>query len=276
MRADLHIHSYFSDGKYAPADIVRYASHNHVRIISLTDHDTIAGLPEARQAIRLYDTMTFIPGAEFSTFFGEDELHILGYGIDERHPGILHLLERVQENRTKRLNRILTRLQDAGIQLTVEDVQNGHQAACLGRMHIAHSLSEHGHVRNVREAFDRYLSYDARLITCVEADFVPAPQAIEIILEAGGIPVFAHPTIALFDKYIHALIESGLQGVEVFKGSRASVEEFYLETVTKDKGLLLTGGSDWHGHNPAHGLGRFYVDSSKIQPFLQAVKNTMG
>jgi len=105
----------------------------------------------------------------------------------------------------------------------------------------------------------------------VPKDFIPPQQAIQIILEAGEIPVFAHPTIDLFDRHIDTLIAFGLQGVEIFKVSRSAIEEFYLETVVKDKKLLITGGSDWHGYNQVQNLGNFYVDSGRIQPFLQAV-----
>lgn len=271
MRADLHIHSYFSDGKYSPSEIIRYAAQNKLDIISLTDHDTIAGLQEAKHAVQAYGTIKFVSGVEFSTFLDEDELHILGYGIDETHPKMLQFLEHVQINRRNRLFRILERLRQLGIGLTIEDVRNEHHTVTLGRLHIAHVLVERGHVRTIREAFDRYLSYEAKVIEYSAADFVSSHQAIEMILEAGGVPVLAHPTISLFDRYIDTLVEIGLQGVEVFKGSRSSIEEFYLETVVKDKGLLLTGGSDWHGYNPIHSLGRFYVNSVKIQPFLDAV-----
>ena len=109
-------------------------------------------------------------------------------------------------------------------------------------------------------------------MTYSQTEFVSSQKAIEIILEAKGIPILAHPTIALFDRYIDVLIEFGLQGIEVFKGSRPSIEEFYLETVAKDKRLLTTGGSDWHGYHPTLGLGSFYVDASRIQPFLEKVE----
>jgi predicted metal-dependent phosphoesterase TrpH len=138
-------------------------------------------------------------------------------------------------------------------------------------MHIARLLMKRGYVRTVREAFDRYLNYETQVIEHSCTDFVSSQEAIAMILEAGGIPVLAHPTIALFDQHIDMLVESGLQGVEVFKGTRTSIEEFYLETVVKDKRLFVTGGSDWHGYHHTLNLGSFYVDSERIQPFLKAV-----
>lgn len=271
MRVDLHIHSNFSDGKYPPAKIVEYAVRSKLGVIALTDHDTIKGLQEAKKAIQQFSFLKLIPGVEISTWLDNDELHILGYGIDDTHPGLLQLLEKAQANRKKRITRILEILRTNGIRIPVEEVKNGFRAVSLGRMHVACALINRGYVQTVREAFDRYLSYDTGMIERVTSNFIPAHRAMELILDAGGIAVLAHPTIELFDRYIDTLKEYGLGGVEVFKGTRSAIEEFYFETVGKDKGLLLTGGSDWHGHHAAHNLGSFYVNSERIQPFLKAV-----
>ena len=271
MKVDLHIHSYLSDGKYSPTAIVEHAARHKLDIISLTDHDTTDGLQEAKRAVHIQGSITLIAGVELSTYLNDDELHILGYGIRETHPGLKQLLANAQNNRKMRVCRILECLQHVGIQLTIEDVKNGYSTVSLGRMHIARLLIKRGHVRTIREAFDRYLSYETNVIEQSPNDFVSSQCAIEIILEAGGIPVFAHPTITLFDRHIDVLIDAGLQGVEVFKGTRSSIEEYYFETVGKDKGLLATGGSDWHGHHHTQHLGNFYVDSERIQPFLHAI-----
>jgi predicted metal-dependent phosphoesterase TrpH len=271
MRVDLHIHSSRSDGKYSPSKIVEYSVKNRLDVISITDHDTIEGFREARKATRTVGSIELVSGVEFSTWLDHDELHILGYGIDETHPGLLHLLEIAQVYRKKRMHNILKKLSSIGIQISVEDVKNKHSSVSLGRMHVACVLIERGYVRTVREAFERYLSYEANLIKQATSDFISSGQAVEIILEAGGIPVLAHPTIKLFDQYIDVLIECGLKGVEVFKNTRTSIEEFYLETVVRDKGLLVTGGSDWHGYHFTRPLGSFYVESGQIQPFLKAV-----
>ncbi|MBD3309114.1 hypothetical protein GF339_22125 [candidate division KSB3 bacterium] len=271
MKVDLHIHSYLSDGKYSPSQIVAYSVQRHLDVIALTDHDTIAGLREARETLRQYP-ISFVPGVEFSTSISEDELHILGYGIDETYPAMIEFLARAQASRRKRVCRILHRLEQAGIRIGLEELRNGASPVSVGRMHIARLLLKRGHVRTIREAFERYLSYKTKFVERSPADFISSQKAIELIRAAGGIAVFAHPTIALFDRYIDPLIEAGLQGVEVFKGTRPSIEEFYLETVVQDKGLLLTGGSDWHGYHYSCALGNFYVDSEQIQPFLNAMQ----
>lgn len=272
MKVDFHIHSNVSDGKYAPAQVVEYAVRSQLGVIALTDHDTIDGLPEAQNVARQFPAIKLIAGVEFSTWLGEDELHILGYGIEVTHRGLRQLLETAQANRQKRLSRILEQLRAAGLHIQMEDVKNGFGAVSFGRMHVAHCLIERGYVQTVREAFDRYLSYDVKVIAHVPADFISAQQAVQAILAAGGIPVLAHPRIETFDRYIDVLREYGLQGVEVFKESRTAIEEFYLETVVKDKGLLLTGGSDWHGYQVTRSLGSFYVESEDVQAFLQAVR----
>ncbi len=269
MKVDLHIHSNLSDGKYSPSTIVQYSAYSCLDIISLTDHDTMAGIVEAKHATQAWDTVKLLTGVEVSTCLDRDEIHILGYGIDEHHPAMQQLLRGAQHRRKRRVGRILNRLQYAGIRISLEEVKNGYCTESLGRMHIARLLVKRGYVRTIREAFDQYLSYDIQ--TLVPKDFIAPQQAIQIILEAGGIPVFAHPTIDLFDRHIDTLIAFGLQGVEIFKGSRSAIEEFYLETVVKEKKLLMTGGSDWHGYNQMQNLGSFYVDSVRIQPFLEAV-----
>ncbi len=271
MKVDLHIHSCHSDGRYSPGQLVEYAVQNNLGIIALTDHDTISGLAEARECARKFPSLRMIPGVEVSTNQDDDELHILGYGIAEDAPKIKELLQNAQENRKTPIRRILTSLQAADIQLSFEEVGNGENSVSLGRMHVARLLVRRGYTRTIREAFDKYLSYKTNLIEYSSTDFVSSQHAIEVILDAGGLAVLAHPTIALFDRYIDSLVEFGLQGVEIYKSSRTSIEEFYLETVVKDKGLVITGGSDWHGYHPTIQLGKFYVDSGRIQSFLKSV-----
>jgi predicted metal-dependent phosphoesterase TrpH len=128
-------------------------------------------------------------------------------------------------------------------------------------------------VYTIREAFDRYLSYDTGVISLVGDYFIAAPEAVRTILQAGGLPVLAHPTIELFDRYLPSLLECGLRGIEVFKSSRPVIEEYYFETVAKDKNLLITGGSDWHGHRLNQKLGAFSVDSTRVGSFLQALQS---
>jgi predicted metal-dependent phosphoesterase TrpH len=271
MRVDLHIHSNFSDGKYSPTKIIEHAVQNKLGVISLTDHDTIQGLQEARKAAQQFSSLKLISGVEISTWLDDNELHILGYGVDDSHPGLLQLLEKAQANRKNRIFRILQTLRTNGIRIYPEDVKNGFRVVSLGRMHVACALINRGYVQTIREAFDRYLSYDTGMLERETSDFIPAHRAMEIILAARGIAVLAHPTIEIFDRYIDTLKEYGLGGVEVFKGKRSSIEEFYFETVVKDKGLLLTGGSDWHGYHPTRDLGSFYIDSERVKPFLEAV-----
>ncbi len=127
----------------------------------------------------------------------------------KHHPAMQQLLRGAQHRRKRRVGRILNRLQYAGIRISLEEVKNGYCTESLGRMHIARLLVKRGYVRTIREAFDQYLSYDIQ--TLVPKDFIAPQQAIQIILEAGGIPVFAHPTIDLFDRHIDTLIAFGLQ-----------------------------------------------------------------
>lgn len=272
MKVDLHIHSDFSDGKYTPAQVVGFAVQSGLGLIALTDHDTVDGVAEALATAQQSPKLRVIPGVEISTWQEQHELHILGYNIQPGHPGLLELLKIAQGNREKRILRTLDTLRANNIPLRMDDIRNGFRAVSLGRMHVAHALMNQGYVYSIREAFDRYLSYDTGVITLAQDDFVDARQAIEMILDAGGIPVLAHPNLEIFDRYLNTLTTYGLQGVEVFKSTKTSIEEFYFETVVHDKNLLLTGGSDWHGHHIPPKLGNFSVDSKRIQPFLKVVQ----
>lgn len=271
MRADLHIHSEFSDGKYAPARVIEYAAQSGLDVIALTDHDTVDGIQEALTAAQQYPALHVIPGVEISTWLEQHELHILGYGIDSAHSGLLTMLRTAQHNRQARILRILENLHASHIRLQIADVKNGFRSVSLGRMHVAQALLSRGHVATIREAFERYLSYETGVVELSQFDFVGAQQAVETILAAGGVPVLAHPSLEMFDRYVNTLISYGLQGIEIFKSMHSSIEEFYFETVGHDKRLLLTGGSDWHGHHIPPKLGNFFVDSARITPFLQAL-----
>ena len=129
MKVDLHIHSNVSDGKYSPTKIVEYAVRSQLGVIALTDHDTVAGLQEAKAVVRKFDSIGLISGVEFSTWLENDELHILGYGVDDTYPGLLQLLENAQINRKKRMGNIIEKLRAVGIQINVEDYTRRHHAS---------------------------------------------------------------------------------------------------------------------------------------------------
>lgn len=274
MKVDLHIHSDFSDGKYAPAKIVEDAARNGLGLIALTDHDTLEGIAEALDAAQKHPHLRVIPGIEFSTWLGDHELHILGYGIAYANSDLVALAHTAIQNRTRRVARMLEVLQAHNVRLQWDDVKNGLRSVSLGRLHVAQALRDHRYVTTIREAFERYLSYDTGVIALVSEDFLDVSEAVRGILRAGGIPVLAHPTIEIFDRYLPQLIECGLRGVEVFKTSRSAIEEYYFETVAKDKHLVVTGGSDWHGHRVHQRLGDFYVESARVERFLQALHIT--
>lgn len=273
MKVDLHIHSDFSDGKYAPAKIVEDAARSGLGLIALTDHDTIDGIDEALAAARKIPRLRVVPGVEFSAWLGDHELHILGYGIAHTNPALLALAQTAIRNRHHRVMRMLDVLHAHNVQLQLDDVKNGFRSVALGRLHVAHALRDHRYVATIREAFERYLSYDTGIISLASEEFLEASEAVQGIIEAGGIPVLAHPTIEIFDRYLPQLIEYGLRGVEVFKNSRPSIEEYYFETVAKDKNLIVTGGSDWHGHRVNQRLGDFFVDAVRVERFLHALPN---
>jgi predicted metal-dependent phosphoesterase TrpH len=241
--ADLHLHSYYSDGTFPPQEIVARAASCRLSPIALTDHDTVAGIPEALQSAS-EGGIEIIPGVELSVDEGNHQVHILGYFIrwdDPTLQGILHLQE---QRRWERLEEMLRRLLRIGISLSPEDVVRVAGKGTVGRLHVAQALLLRGDVRSLDEAFERYLGVG-------RPAYVPRfgftiHDAIGAIRNAGGVPVLAHPGRDRLD-LLHPLIQAGLQGIEVFHPSHTSEDILRLTRLAATHGLLITGGSDCHG-----------------------------
>lgn len=241
--ADLHLHSYFSDGTFAPREIVARAARHDVSPISLTDHDSVAGIPEALQAGTEMN-VEVIPGVELSAQDVNQEMHILGYFIHWEDTALQKTLDLLESRRRRRLEEILRRLHGLGIPLPVAEVLQIAGKGTVGRLHVARALLARRAVRNLEQAFDRFLAQGRPAY--VERTEFTATQAIGTIRQAGGIAVLAHPDSGALDRLSH-LIEVGLQGIEVFHPSHGSEEILSLSRMATEHGLLITGGSDCHG-----------------------------
>lgn len=254
---DLHAHSVYSDGSRTPAELVAEAVAAGVRVLGLTDHDTVGGLAEAEaEAARL--GLELVPGVELSTAgAGDDELHLLGYFLDRDDPDLLATLAGYARQRLLRLEQIVARLAAAGLHLDPNRVIELAGPGTVGRPHIARALVERGHVADLGEAFDRYLRPG-------RPGFVPRPRVepehgIATIRAAGGVPVLAHPLGSRdLETTLARLVPAGLAGLEVYYGEYPDDARAHLRAVADRWLLIPTGGSDHHGpgFKPGRELGR--------------------
>jgi len=271
MPADLHVHTNASDGTETPQKVVQLAKKAGLEAIAITDHDTLDGLFEALRAGR-EATVEVIPGVELSTEYNDLDLHILGYFIDFNHQVFLQHLVVLREKRTERAFKIVKKLQHLGIPINFEQVQKTAGNSSLGRPHIARTLMYAGLVHTPAEAFERYI---ARGRPAYVPRFKYTPEkVVELILEAKGVPVMAHPGLAGCDELIPKLVEAGLKGIEVYYPKHTSQQvEHYLALCAKYD-LLPTGGSDYHGfvHKEHSRLASVTVPYLVVQKLKEAAK----
>lgn len=242
MPADLQIHSTFSDGSLTPAEVVTAAREAGLTVIALTDHDSVEGIEPARE-VGEREKVRVIPGVELSTERDKREVHILGYFIDYRAGWLNELLQRLQEARHKRIYRIVEKLTGMGIEIDLERVLAIAGQGSAGRPHVAQAMVEAGIVDSVPEAFNRYLNNQAPAYV-FHAHLEPR-RAIELIKQAGGLAVLAHPGISQVDEFIPEL--DGLDGLEVYYSGHSEEQTRHYLRMAQKYGLLITGGSDYHG-----------------------------
>ncbi|MDF2963151.1 MAG: putative metal-dependent phosphoesterase family protein [Paenibacillus sp.] len=249
LYADLHTHTLASDGMQPPADNIRLALEAGLAGIAVTDHDTVAGIEEALEAGKRCG-ITVVPGVEISSVSEGQDIHVLGYWIDHTDTLLLKRLAGLRSVRDQRNIMILERLNQLGLQITMDDVLASLQTSkkadeTIGRPHIADALMRKGYVASLAEAFERYLGKGA-------AAYVNPPRvdpftAVEWILEAGGVPVLAHPGLYSQDELIPRLAARGLAGVEVYHSDHTQEQEEHYRILAGQLGLIMTGGSDFHG-----------------------------
>jgi predicted metal-dependent phosphoesterase TrpH len=246
---DLHCHSTASDGSLTPEQLVAYAKAKGAGALALTDHDTIDGLDEFLEAGRKMGLET-VPGLEISAAYERGTMHILGYYIDHRHAFLLQELSRLQQARQERNPKIIAKLKNMGLPLSLEEVYALAKGQ-IGRPHIALALVQKGIVSSVEEAFKKYLTKGGPAY--VEKFRFSPVESIRMISEAGGIPVLAHPfTLNVQDrkelkKLIEELKDNGLKGLEVFYPEHTWEQTRTYEALCRELGLITTGGSDFHG-----------------------------
>jgi len=265
--ADLHIHSTYSDGVYRPCELASMAKSAGISVMALTDHDTLKGLPEMARAAKCFG-IDFIPGVELSTRWENRQVHILGYGIDQRNGLLAERLADLRNARRNRLLKIISRLHEMGMDVEVPVPEEGYRA--VGRPHIARAMVTQGYVKTVQEAFDLYIG-EGKPAYQPQTKMTPA-EAVAVIHQAGGLAVQAHPDEIGDHPMALRLIDTlPYDGLEIFhpSASEKNVEAFWMRAAT-ERNLLVTGGSDYHGN-----AGRFperlhewNISREKVQDFL--------
>ncbi|NLO22653.1 MAG: PHP domain-containing protein [Syntrophomonadaceae bacterium] len=243
---DLHTHSSASDGVLTPAQLVIKATKLKLTGLALSDHDTVDGISPAVDYINLHQLpLDFIPAIEMNTELDTCEVHILGYYIDYCNEKLKGHLRQIKEARRERAIKMVTRLRDMGMYINMNRVQEIAMEDIIARPHIARALLEKGYVSTEKEAFNKYIAQG-------KPAYVPRykfePQtALNLIADAGGVSVLAHPGLLKNQEMVNLLIEMGVEGLEVYYPEHSpSLISKYLE-LCADKKLLITGGSDYHG-----------------------------
>lgn len=274
---DLHTHSTASDGLYPPADLVRRAAGQGLKVLALTDHDTTEGLKEAyteaeKQHIEL------IPGIELNTDIDGGEVHVLGYYLDYQQNRFQDVLQQLRAARVQRGQRMVEKLNAAGIHISWDRVRHIAEGT-VGRPHIAKALIEAGYAQSVGEAFEKYIG-NGRVGYVPRYKLSPV-DAVRLIASVNGLPVVAHPLkipgLVKLKVWLPRLLEAGLVGLETYYGPYTPQEEREVKAVAAEYGLIPTGGTDYHGPNihPTP-LGGRYVPEEAVTSLKAAAAKRYG
>lgn len=251
---DLHVHSTESDGTLSPHDIVCLAAEMQLSAVALTDHDTVLGLPAAREAAKKA-SIEFVPGLEFSTEYHGREVHILGYYMDETNPEFLQKLDHFCAAREERNRKMAIKLQEAGFSISYEILTDTYPDSVITRAHFARYLTDTGQVKDRETIFGKYLGDGCRCY--VPREKITPHEAIDTIRSSGGLAYFAHPLLCRMDRdyldaFVKTLSEHGLTGLEAIYSTYLPHQERDMKRLAQKYNLLISGGSDFHGSNKPH------------------------
>ncbi len=269
MKIDLHIHTTYSDGMFSPEKVVDAAIDAGLEAIALTDHDNILShapaIAYANELAQKNGTkpLEIIPGVEINTLYKGFEIHILGYFMDGNNSDFQSMLKTQQRARIEQAKAIVELLnKKAGIAIKFDDIKKlVAEGGSIGRPHIAKAITVKGGTGSVIESYNKYINDESPVY--VKRNSVSPHEAVEVIYEAGGIPVFAHPfDVDIAEEITKELMHHGLRGLEAYhrKHSPAMVE--YFSTLAEKLGLIVTGGSDFHSPNPNNGqiiMGKNFI-----------------
>lgn len=273
---DLQIHTNDSDGTWTWSQVLNHCEELGLTACSITDHDTVSRHAEIK-AWAKNKKIRVIPGLELSTTEKDQTVHLLGYFFDGSVSRLEEQLVFLNEARHDRNSRILLKLQELGFHVSEEDLKKVAGKATVGRPHIARALLEKGYVQSIKEAFDRFLG--ATGVAYFPKEEIPLREGIELLHDAGAVTSVAHPL--LLNRPIEALEASfrewkswGLDGLESIYPTYTVEQTAFMQRVTTKLGLLMTGGSDFHGENKPHikigtGMGSLNVSDEVLHPLLE-------
>ncbi|MCX6357116.1 MAG: PHP domain-containing protein [Candidatus Aureabacteria bacterium] len=244
MRIDMHVHTKASDGLYRPSDVVRMAAAAGLDVIAISDHDTVQGIDEARGAAA-ETRLRVVPAVEINSYHGDTEYHILGYWVDHTSVTLRSSLGELQKARIDRMHKVIARLGEIGITLTPEEVMVFAEEGSVGRPHIARALVKKKYASSVRDAFNKYIA-EGKPAYVPRSKLSPR-EAIAIITSASGLAVLAHPGLWGGDELIPQLAAWGIIGIEAYSPDHTPSQIRHYLGMAKEHGLIVTGGSDFHG-----------------------------
>ena len=273
-KADLHLHTTFSDGTLSPAELVQQAVDAGLAVIAVTDHDCVDGVAPARAAAA--GRIEVLSGVEMTVAFRGVELHVLGLLIDIESPAITERLTQFRRARTHRLQDMIDRLKTYDVTVTLEEVLALSDHGAPGRPHLARALVQRGFVKTPEEAFDRFLGDQAPCFV-KGATMTPAGAAA-LIRDAGGISSLAHPARFVPDEWLPELLAAGIQGIEAYHPDHSAATAKRYQQYAEQHGLLVTGGSDAHGTWKAHGpaVGSVTVPYAYVERLKAAAGESRG
>ncbi|KAI4446952.1 5'-3' exoribonuclease [Eubacterium plexicaudatum ASF492] len=277
---DMHVHSSASDGTFAPAALLSEAKKAGLYAMALTDHDTMDGVEEAAAAAKELD-IELVPGVEISTEYQDREIHVLGYYVSPEYPRMKAMLEKFRDFRSTRNVRMVQRLQEEGFSITMEQLTEKFPDSVLTRAHMSRFLCETGQIPDTRTAFAKYLGENC--CCYIDRPKISPVEAVTLILEAGGLAVLAHPVLCDLEEHvlrqmIAEMKEAGMCGLEAVYSENTAEDEIHMKQLAEEFGLLITGGSDFHGKNKPDiklgtGKGNLYIPYAFLQSLKELKKN---
>jgi len=257
LRVDLHTHTTCSDGRTPPRELIRLAKAQGLRVIAVTDHDTVEAIPDCVDEGQKLG-LRVIAGIEVSSRFEGHDVHVLGFGLDYRSPSLLARLSELHESRRVRVGKICEKLAPLGFALDPAEVLKEAGGKSVGRRHVARAMVKKGLVGSLDEAFNKYLGQGSP--ANVPANELTPADAARLILDHGGIPVFAHPGFLEDDAVVEKVLDSApIRAIEVFHRYRSANRHVRYLDLARRRNLRVTGGSDFHGDaHPKNGaLGSY-------------------
>jgi hypothetical protein len=262
LKIDLHTHTCYSDGCLTPVQLVELAHKKGLDVIGITDHDSVNGIKEATVAGKDLG-VEVIPGVEISTDLDDKEVHLLAYYIDIENEELQKYLSFFRDERLHRAKRIVQKLRNLGLQISIDDVMVKANNSAIGRPHIANALVDLGIIKNYYEAFEKYIGDYG---PAFERKIHVSPQsAVKLIGDSGGLSFIAHPGY-MKENLLISLIKAGIDGIEVIHPSHNENQIQFYRGIVNQYCLLESGGSDFHGGKKMdeESLGKYYISYSHL------------